>query len=95
MLEIEDLSDDQCLSIDFKARDAFKVGAYRTHPSADDPVPTHEGWLLAYVATRRPMPRAWAAAAFATLAEETAYAARVRGYLLCQGTQALAFDGEP
>lgn len=95
MLEIESLSEDDCLVLEVSARHAFKLGAYANAPHEGAPVPTHEGWLLAYAATRRALPRSWATAAFRVLGDDTAEGARVRGYLLTSGLHALRFDGDP
>lgn len=57
-----------------------------------DGTPNVAGWQLLYIAANRNIPRAWAPAVFRLLGDDTPHAARVRGYLLAAGTDALAFD---
>lgn len=52
-------------------------------------------WLIHYVAADREIPYAWAAATFDHLARSDAYGARLRGYLLSEGTDCLRFGPPP
>ncbi len=53
--------------------------------SGDERPPLAPDWLLTYLAAGAEIPESWAPEAFRVLGDDSAYAARVRGYLLESG----------
>lgn len=58
-----------------------------------DGAPCVAGWELAWIASARVLRRGWAARVFTALGEDTAYGARLRGYLMVRGVDSLHFEG--
>jgi hypothetical protein len=60
----------------------------------EDGAPCVAGWELAWIASARVLRHGWAARVFATLGEDSAYGARLRGYLMVTGVESLHFEPE-
>ena len=107
MLTIAKLTDDEIESLQARARRSLKCRhagfdqsfacracRLRGHGASASHGAHAEEWLLTYVAAERAIPHAWAGAAFRTLGEESDYAARLRGFLMIVGCDALTFEPE-